>query len=370
MLTIPFNDLSRIDSSRLENYHETVARVIASGIFTMGPEHDAFEHEIADFIGVRFALGCANGTDALQIALRAVGVATGDTVVTVANAGGYTTTAARLIGANVVYVDVDIKTHLVNVASLQELIGALPIQPKAIVVTHLYGAAAPIKKITEWGRGLGIPIIEDCAQALGAFDEGTRLGSIGDIATTSFYPTKNLGAFGDGGAIFTNNAELAEKVVQLRQYGWASKYNSTVPMGTNSRLDELQAAFLRISLRSLDIWNERRRLIHSSFSKATGDSLSFVNASGPGFVGHLAVVETDDRDFAIEHFFSRGVSTAIHYPIPDHLQKSCGSFSNPVALTNTERLAGRVISLPLFPELREDEVLTVVRAISELRQPK
>jgi dTDP-4-amino-4,6-dideoxygalactose transaminase len=345
---------------------ETFSRVLKSGWYVLGPEHDNLESELASFVEARFALGCANGTDALQIALRALGVSPADTVVTAANAGGYTTTAARLIGASVAYADIDSETHLLTVKTLKALIDALPIQPKVIVVTHLYGAAAPVTEIVEWAHGLGIAVVEDCAQALGAFDGQFRVGSVGDVATTSFYPTKNLGALGDGGAIFTNNPEIAEKVVALRQYGWTSKYHATIPMGTNSRLDELQAAFLRIKLGSLDEHNDRRRLIHSKYSNAAGKSVRFVNQSGPGYVGHLAVIEVQDRDLAIRHFESRGVSTAIHYPVPDHLQLSLGSFRNPVTLPNTELLAQRILSLPLFPELTDREIEVTENAISEL----
>ena len=365
-MTVPFNDLGRIDLTRLEVFSEAAARVLASGSYVLGPEHDAFELEIAQFVGVRFAMGCANGTDALQLALRALGVSSGDTVVTVANAGGYTSAAARLIGANLAYADVDLESHLVSLDSLKELVVALSVLPRVIVITHLYGAAAPVSQITEWAHSLGIPVVEDCAQALGAFDEGGRVGSIGDMATTSFYPTKNLGGFGDGGAIFTNRAELANRVVALRQYGWTSKYNSTVPMGTNSRLDELQAAFLRIGLATLDSRNDRRRLIHSRYGEAAGNSIKLVNKSGSGFVGHLAVLLTENRDLAIEYLSSQGISTAIHYPIPDHLQKSMEGFSNPVSLKNTEILAGKILSLPLFPELTEDEVVKVTGAVADL----
>jgi dTDP-4-amino-4,6-dideoxygalactose transaminase len=345
---------------------ETFSRVLKSGWYVLGPEHDNFESELSIFVEAKFALGCANGTDALQIALRALGVSPADTVVTAANAGGYTTTAVALIGANVVYADIDLNTHLLTVTTLKALIDALPIQPKVIVVTHLYGAAAPVTEIVEWAHELGIAVVEDCAQALGAFDGQSRVGSVADVATTSFYPTKNLGALGDGGAIFTNNPEIAERVVALRQYGWTSKYHATIPMGTNSRLDELQAAFLRLKLRSLDENNDRRRFIHSKYSNAAGKSVRFVNQSGPGYVGHLAVIEAQDRDSAIRHFESRGVSTAIHYPVPDHLQLSLGSFTNPVVLPNTELLAKRVLSLPLFPELTDREIEITANAISEM----
>jgi aminotransferase EvaB len=364
--TVPFNDLGRIDSVKKTSLKEAFNRVLESGLYVLGPEHDAFELELARYVGVRYALGCANGTDAIQIALRAMGVVAGDTVVTAANAGGYTTTAASLIGAKVAFADVDIKSHLLTVETLKELVSALPVLPRVIVVTHLYGAAAPVREIVKWSNSLGILVLEDCAQALGAFDGSLKVGSIGHASTTSFYPTKNLGALGDAGAVMTNNADVAEKVLALRQYGWASKYNSTVPLGTNSRLDEVQAGFLRIGLGALDANNERRREIHTRYFLSGSSALRFVNQANPGFVAHLAVVEALDRKNVVEHFKSLGVSTAIHYPVPDHLQISLGIFSNPVPLSNTELLAERVLSLPLFPELTEHEIDIVCRAIVDL----
>jgi dTDP-4-amino-4,6-dideoxygalactose transaminase len=315
---------------------------------------------------VGFARGCANGTDALQIALRALGVIQGDTVVSAANAGGYTTTAATLIGANVIYADVDRETHLLTVETLQELMDSQDVRPKVVVVTHLYGAAAEVGAIVNWAHNRGILVVEDCAQSLGAFDGQLRVGSIGDVGTTSFYPTKNLGALGDGGAIFTNDSHLADSISALRQYGWTSKYNSVVPNGTNSRLDELQAAFLRLKLGSLDEINDRRRVIHSLYEEAAGKSVHFVNRPSSRYVAHLAVIEIEDRQRVASHFEERGISTAIHYPIPDHLQKSMGKFSNPVPLKNTEILSGRILSLPLFPELTDNEVGAVQLALSEL----
>jgi dTDP-4-amino-4,6-dideoxygalactose transaminase len=298
--------------------------------------------------------------------MRALGVSIGDTVVCAANAGGYATTAALLVGAEVLYADIDLETHMLTVESLSKLIDEMNRLPRAIVVTHLYGAAAPVLEIVAWAKPMGIAVIEDCAQALGAFDGDQRVGSIGDIATTSFYPTKNLGALGDGGAIFTQEAGLAAKVVSLRQYGWKSKYNSTLPMGTNSRLDELQAAVLLNELVNLDKNNEKRRAIHSKYEESSKGAVRFVNKASPRFVGHLAVIEVENREAAVQHFASRGIDTAIHYPIPDHQQLSREGFRNPVSLSNTEYLVDKILTLPLFPELSETEVNHVRLAISEL----
>jgi dTDP-4-amino-4,6-dideoxygalactose transaminase len=233
-------------------------------------------------------------------------------------------------------------------------------------VTHLYGAAANILEITSWAHGLGILVLEDCAQALGAWDGEHRVGSVGNIATTSFYPTKNLGALGDGGALMTNDETLATRVRRLRQYGWSSKYETDTPGGTNSRLDELQAAILRRRLLNLDATNQRRQEIHSRYQKAAADSVRFVNSSSAGFVGHLAVIEVDSRDKVRAHFDSLGISTAVHYPMPDHRQAIALSTAAVWSLPNTEAIANRVLSLPLFAELTEEEICRVEAALASV----
>jgi len=363
---VPFNALGRGVAAMRDELLETVSGVFDSGWFVMGPNHNAFETELAHFLGAGHAIGCANGTDALQLALRALGVASGDSVMTAANAGGYTTTAVNLIGATPVYADVDALSHLLTIETLAAALGRLPAKPKVIVVTHLYGAAADILEITSWAHGLGILVLEDCAQALGAWDGNHRVGSVGDIATTSFYPTKNLGALGDGGAVMTNDEMLAKKVKSLRQYGWTAKYEADTPGGTNSRLDELQAAILRRRLLTLDATNQRRQQIHSRYEKAAADSVQFVNSSSAGFVGHLAVIEVDSRDKVAAHFDSLGISTAIHYPIPDHRQQIARSSAAVWGLPNTEKLAGLVLSLPLFAELTEEEICRVEEALASV----
>jgi dTDP-4-amino-4,6-dideoxygalactose transaminase len=363
---VPFNDLSRTSQRDRDLAIKAFDQVLKLGSFVHGPQHGAFENELADFVGTKFALGCASGTDALQIALRALGVVPGDVIVTAANSGGYATCAASLIGARVVYADVDLRTHMLTIHTLETLLESMSETPKVIVVTHLYGAAANVREILTWAHSRGIYLLEDCSQALGAFDGNSRVGSIGDVSTTSFYPTKNLGALGDGGAIFTDNSELAKSVKALRQYGWSSKYISDVPGGTNSRLDELQAAFLRLKLGLLDNVNERRRSIYAQYLGSRAKSVRFVHEPNSGYVAHLAVIETPEREDVVAQLLSSGISTAIHYPVPDHLQKSIGVFTNPVALPNTELLASRVLSLPLFPEMTQVEIEAVQSAISRL----
>lgn len=362
---VPFNDLGRNTVALRSELDEAIARVVSSGWYVLGPEHDAFEAELAEYLGVTQVIGVGNGTDALQLALSALNVTAGSTVLTAANAGGYTSTAVRSLGAVPVYSDVDADSLLVTVDSLTTALAGLSVKPDAIVVTHLFGSAADISSIVSWAHGQGIPVVEDCAQALGAVVGGVKAGSVADIATTSFYPTKNLGALGDGGAVMTSSADLAARVRQLRQYGWESKYRTTIAGGRNSRLDELQAAILRVKLPYLDGWNARRREIHAQYAAALGSGARLVNGNTDSFVGHLAVVEVEDRAAARAVLEARGVRTDVHYPIPDHLQPLLDG-SQHISLPVTETAADRIFSLPLFPELTSDEISVVSSAIAGL----
>jgi dTDP-4-amino-4,6-dideoxygalactose transaminase len=363
---IPFNDLSRFAPEVRTRIDAAIARVLSSGWFVLGPEHDAFEAELAAFLGVENAVLVANGTDALELAFAAVGVTAGDPIVTVANAGGYSSIAARLIGAEPIYVDVDPLTLQATPDAVRSAIEQAATPPRAIVVTHLYGGMAPVAEIVAVAREHGIPVIEDVAQALGATRDGRRAGTFGDIATTSFYPTKNLGALGDGGAVVTSDPELAATVRRMRQYGWEGKYNIAHPRGRNSRLDELQAAILRERLPQLDAWNQRRRDIHLRYEAAVSANARLVNTADESFIGHLAVLEVDDRDGVRERLLEDGIKTDVHYPIPDHQQPLIAQERPRPALPVTERAAGRILSLPLFPELRDDEIDRICAALGRL----
>jgi len=368
---VPFNDLSRGTEHIRAELDAAIARVVSSGWFVLGPEHDALEVELADYVGTAHAINVGNGTDALELGLAALGVTPGSLVLTVANAGAYTSTAVRLLGAEPVYVDIDPITHLMSAATLEVALDKCGDLPAVIVVTHLYGALAPMRELLAVAAKHGIPVLEDCAQSLGARSEGTMGGAFGDIATTSFYPTKNLGALGDGGAVMTNSAELAERVRRMRQYGWASKYSIEHLHGRNSRLDEIQAAILRVKLPLLDGGNQRRRDIHSVYESAIADSssaqgLKLVNQSSEKFIGHLAVLESDDRNAARAALDAAGIKTDVHYPVPDHKQKWPDFAPRHMPLTNTERAADRIFSVPMFPELTDAEVARVAAALSSL----
>lgn len=360
---VPFNDLSRAVHQNRELLDGAINRVLDSGWFVLGPENEALESEIAEFVGSAHAVNVGNGTDALELGLAALGVGQGDTVLTVANAGAYTSTAVLLLGAEPVYVDIDPSTFLMSGATLENALAVVGEKPKVVVVTHLYGALAPMEEILNVARRHGILVLEDCAQSLGARNGARQAGNFGDIATTSFYPTKNLGALGDGGAIFTNNDELARSVRQMRQYGWTSKYHIEHRHGKNSRLDEIQAAILRSKLLQLDAQNERRREIHSQYESASHDGVRMLNTSHETFIGHLAVVVADNRDSVRKSVESAGVKTDIHYPIADYRQNFPGFIPRPMPLDATEWATASIFSVPLFPELTSEEIRIVTSAI-------
>lgn len=352
---VPFNDLARESARLRQQLRDVVGRVVDSGWYVLGPENEQLQLELAAYFGTDHCVTVANGTDALQLALSALGVTAADTVLTAANAGGYASTATRAVGARPVYADVDPTSLLLTSETLEQACDDLDSKPAAVVVTHLYGRSADMRSIMDWAEGRSIPVVEDCAQSVGAMHDGRRAGSFGHVATTSFYPTKNLGALGDGGAVLTSDADVAVRLRRLRQYGWEGKYRATMAHGRNSRMDELQAAVIRLKLPFVDAWNDRRRRIHKVYEEAAADRVRVVNSSGPGFVGHLAVVDVSDRASVAARFADARVRTDVHYPIPDHRQPLVANASHP-KLPVTERAADRVLSLPLFPWLTDDEV--------------
>jgi dTDP-4-amino-4,6-dideoxygalactose transaminase len=337
------------------------ARVLDSGRYIHGPEHDAFEAEFSSFLGVRHCIALASGTDALELALIAVGCRPGDSVLTAANAGGYASAAARKAGFQVRLADVDPATLCLSRATVE---AALSAEVRAVVVTHLYGVLADAEGIVALCREGGIAVVEDCAQAAGARRGAWRAGGFGDAATFSFYPTKNLAALGDGGAVTTKRDDVADAVRLLRQYGWKRKYEVTIPAGRNSRLDEVQGAVLRERLPRLDDWNERRRAIVRRYARALAPRVGrFVSREGDDYVAHLAVVLTEERDRLRDHFAKAGIGTDIHYPVADHQQPAwCDEFAD-LSLPVTEHAVRCVLTLPCFPELTDEEIERVCEAL-------
>ncbi|MGY1773627.1 DegT/DnrJ/EryC1/StrS family aminotransferase [Blastococcus sp. SYSU D00813] len=358
-MPVPFNETAREYRALQRELEEAVLGVLRRGHYVLGSEVAGWEQELAGFVGVPHAVGVGNGTDALEIALRAVGTTPDSEVVTAGNAGGYTAAAARAIGAQVVVADVDPATLLLDPASAA---AACSDRTSAVVVTHLYGRAADVAELRRALPG-AVAIVEDCAQAIGAEAPGGRVGGLGDVGTFSFYPTKNLGALGDGGAVTCRSPETAARVRALRQYGWADRYTVATPGGRNSRLDEVQAAALRVKLPHLPAWNARRREVLAAYAEAAAGTALQVTPPARGDVGHLAVGRHPDRAGLARRLAELGVPTAVHYPVADHLQPPLGARVGPTGAAQVERACAEVVSLPCFAYLTDAEVAQVCDAI-------
>ena len=362
---IALNDLARNHQAGHEELRAACERVIASGWYVLGDEVTRFEAGFADYCGAAHCIGVANGTDALEIALRAANVQSGDKVITTANAAAYASVAINACGAAPVFVDVDL--HTMNM-SPETLRGALAIRPRAVVVTHLYGRLAPVEQLAEAARDAGAMVIEDCAQAHGARHGGRHAGTFGDIGCFSFYPTKNLGALGDGGAVVTNDAALADRARQLRQYGWAHKYHCEITGGRNSRLDEMQAALLNVKLGWLDRQNHVRRLVARRYFEGIHNPLiTTQRRDDEADVVHLYVVRTPRRAQLAAHLAAAGVQTDIHYPLPDHRQPMFAGRYATLHLPATEALANEILTIPCHPSLSEEEIAHVIDACNRFK---
>ncbi|HEU5102447.1 MAG TPA: DegT/DnrJ/EryC1/StrS family aminotransferase [Roseiflexaceae bacterium] len=364
MEIIPFGDLKRQYESIKPELDEAAARVLAGGWYILGPEVRAFEDEFAAFCGVGHAVGVGNGTEALYLALLGLGVGAGDEVITVANAADYEPLTILQAGARPVFVDVDERAYTIEPELLE---AAITPRTKAIMPVHLYGQMADMAAIMAVAERHDLPVIEDCAQAHGARIGQRVAGSMGACGCFSFYPSKNLGALGDGGMIVTDDADLAARLRRLRMYGWEKRYYTVDSGGINSRLDEIQAALLRVKLRHLADWNAARRRIARRYNQLlAGTGLLLPEIPGDErHVFHLYVVQSAQRDRLQAALRQRGVETAIHYPLPAHLQPVYQGLAAPGSLPITERLADEVLSLPIYPELTDAEVDAVGAAVRE-----
>jgi len=345
-MTIPQCSPQRNYLAHREEIDAAIARVLASGRYILGEEVEAFERELAAYLGGGECVGVASGTDALHLALRAAGIGHGDVVITAANSAVATAAAIEMAGATIAFADIDDETLTLDQRSVSSLLPA-----RAVIPVHLFGRPATMFD--------GVTVIEDCAQAHGA-----PVGRSGLLAAFSFYPTKNLGALGDGGAVFTRDAALAARLRMLRQYGWREERDRSLVPGFNSRLDELQAAVLRVKLRSLDRENARRREIARQYDAALA---GIVRTPAPheGHVYHQYVIRTPERDRVQQSLRDAGIASLIHYPIPIHEQPAYRGrvILPPGGLPVTERAAREILSLPMFPELTEQEVQRVIGAI-------
>ena len=364
LAAIALNDLSRYSEAVEVGVERAFARVVASGRFSMGGELSAFESEFAAHVGVSHCVGVANGTDALEIALRALAVSADDEVITAANAGGYATSAILAIGAKPIFADVDPQTLLLSPASIAAVLSD---RTSAVVVTHLYGCAASMPGLLRVTDQANVPVVEDCAQAHGATLLGKCVGSWGKLGTFSFYPTKNLGAFGDAGAVTTDDAALAARMAQLRQYGWRQRYESVTAGGRNSRMDEIQAAILRTKLPLLVGWNETRRRIAALYRDALrGSSLVLLGDDTPSNVAHLCVVRSAHRDQLAAHLSQRAIASGVHFPTPDYRQPAVvAAIGVTEPLKATEQAALEVLSVPCFPAMTDSEVDRVAGALRD-----
>jgi len=367
-LMIPQSDPKASYLAHQREIDEAVRETLDGGWYILGRQVAAFEREFAAYLGAAHCVGVANGTDAIVLALRACGVGAGDAVITVSHTAVATVAAIELAGAAPWLVDIDPATFTISPQAIEDAIenyrGAAKI--KAIIAVHLYGHPAEMAAIADLARRYNLRVIEDCAQAHGAMIAEKRAGTLGDTATFSFYPTKNLGALGDGGAVVTNDPDLAERVRLLREYGWRERYVSDVS-GMNSRLDELQAAILRVKLKYLEEENERRREIARSYEEGLGAlALQLPQVcGGASHVYHQYVVRAGDRDRLKERLRARGIGTLVHYPVPVHLQPA---YRNRVmigrgGLRETEQAARELLSLPMFPQLSDEQVEVVCAAM-------
>jgi len=358
---IPFVDLQRGYTELSDEINESVDRVLRSGWFLLGNETKAFEQEFAAYVGVRRAVALNSGSDAIYLALRALGVETGDEVITVSHTFISTVDAIVRNDAGPAFVDIDPETYCIDVTQIEAKITG---KTKAILPVHLYGHPCDMQAIMDIARRHNLYVVEDACQAHGAEYVNKSVGTLANAACFSFYPTKNLGAYGDGGMIVTDDEALAEKLNMLRNYGQSEKYSYDF-VGVNSRIDEIQAAVLRVKLRHLDRWNERRRAsakLFGEFLDGSGVTLP-VEKEYARHVYHLYVVRCPNRDELQQKLTEEGIQTLIHYPVPVHKQNAYRNVCKGLYLPVTEKICDEILSLPMRPDLSRDEIETISEAI-------
>lgn len=353
---VPFNALKPGEDAAA--VRAAIDRVIASGWFVLGPEVEAFEAEFAAASGVSHAVGVGTGTDAITLILRALGIGTGDEVITAPLSAAYSALAVIMAGARPVFADIDPERLTLDPAAIER---AITPRTRALLPVHLYGQPADMRSIEAIANRHHLAIVEDAAQAHMATADGRPVGTIGVAGAISFYPTKNLGALGDGGAVITRDAALAARVKRLRNGGQTSRYHHE-EAGANSRLDEMQAAILRARLPYLGGWTARRRAIAAAYRFALEDAaLTVPREFDSGHVYHLFPVLTPQRDAFMAHMSSRGIETLIHYPVPIGRQPALASF-DPGHCPVADRICGEVVSLPMYPGLRDTDISAVAAA--------
>jgi dTDP-4-amino-4,6-dideoxygalactose transaminase len=359
---IPFIDFKREFAEIGDEVAEAMLTVQKSGQFVLGENLKEFEKEFSIYVGARYGIGVNSGSDALYLTVKALGISKNDEVITVSHTMSSTVDAISRNGAKPVFVDIDPETFIMDPAKIEAKISD---KTRAIMPVHLYGHPANMAPLLKIANEHDIPVIEDACQAHGSEYSNKIVGSIGEVGCFSFYPTKNLGAYGDAGMITTSNKELAEKLTKMRNYGQSARYSHDF-IGVNSRLDEIQAAILRVKLRKLDEWNERRRRT----AKLYNELLSNANVTTPlereyaRHVYHLYVITHNERDKLQNYLLEKGIQTLIHYPIPVHQQKA---YAAKVSLPITEKICSKILSLPIHPWLHEDEIRKIANCINEYR---
>jgi dTDP-4-amino-4,6-dideoxygalactose transaminase len=365
-MKVPFLDLKAHHAPFIEKFDRAIREVIESSAFAGGPFVEKFEEEFAAFCGSSYAIAVGNGTDALWLALLGLGIGEGDEVITVPNTFIATAEAITYCKARPVFVDVDQDTFTMNPAELEK---SLTERTKAIIPVHLFGQPADMDPILEFARANGLFVVEDAAQAHGAEYKGRKAGTMGDAGCFSFYPGKNLGAFGEAGAVVTNDPELRKQIQMLRDHGQSRKYYHAL-MGWNCRMDGIQAAVLSVKLRHLDEANSLRRKHAAEYNEAFAgidEVLTPLEATYAWHVYHVYAVRVQERDVVARNLQEKGVGCAVHYPVPIHLQDACRNLGyKKGAFPIAESLADQFLSLPMFPELTEEQIEYVARCVGEV----
>ena len=363
-MAVPLLDLKAQHATIRDEVVAAVMDVVDQQAFILGDPVAQLECSVAGLSHVKYAVGCANGTDALYIALSALGVGRGAKVATVANAGGYTTGAMLRLGASPIFVDIDCDTAQMSVTALLNILVSEKVS--AVVLTHLYGLVGDVVEIASVCKEFAVPLVEDCAQSFGAKVGEQPAGTFGDISTFSFYPTKNLGAFGDAGAVITSHLELAKKVQSVAQYGWGDRYSVDRVNGVNSRIDEIQAAALLRQLPFIDNQNLIRREIIQRYQAALSQRRRMIMSNENNIVGHLAIMVTNSRDSDRKFLNDLGIATGVHYPITDNEQPAWKELLGDVQLPNTDKVQQQILTLPCFPGMTSSEINQVVTALAQL----
>lgn len=361
---VPIIDLVVNYESIKEEIEEVVLNTLSKTNYILGPNVGALENELASYLKCKHVVGCANGTDAIVLALMALGIGAGDEVITVSNSYFATSEAIALVGAKPVFVDIQESDFNIDPSKIEEKITK---KTKAILPVHLYGQTCEIEKVVQIARKHSLYVIEDTAQAIGAKYKEKFAGTFGDVGTTSFYPTKNLGCCGDGGAIFTNNDNLAEKLKQLRAHGSPGRYVHKC-IGLNSRLDELQAAILRVKLKHLDTWNKARQDAAQYYTKLLSGINGVVTPTikpSCNHVFHQYTILVKNRDDLAKKLLENGVRTLIYYPIPIHKQEAFSYLKDNYNLPVTEEISQKILSLPMYPELKREDQEYVADCIKD-----